>query len=70
MCKFTCLRTRAVHIEILYVLDSDSLLIDLKRFFCRRGERKVILFDNGTNFVEAINWLENVQICGMARKDL
>ena len=42
---FTCLTVRAVHIEVVHSLDTDSLLA-LRRFIARRG----IHSDNGTNF--------------------
>lgn len=48
---FTCLRSRAVHLEMAYRLDVNSFLNCLRRFFSRRGEVKSIRTDNGTNFV-------------------
>ena len=52
-CLFTCLNTRAVHIEILASLDTDSLINGLRRFICRRGVPEKIRSNNGTNFVGA-----------------
>ena len=49
-CLFTCMTTRAVHIEIAYSLDTDSFLEALQRFVSRRGKPEKILSDNGTNF--------------------
>ncbi|XP_046551559.1 uncharacterized protein LOC124261296 [Haliotis rubra] len=48
---FTCLTTRAVHIEVAHSLDTDSCINALRRFIARRGQVKVIRSDNGTNFV-------------------
>ena len=48
-CLFTCLATRAVHIEIAHSLDTDSLIMCLRRMIARRGQPKIIYSDNGTN---------------------
>ena len=52
-CLFTCLTTRAIHIEVADSLDVDSFLNCLYRFMARRGEPRLIRSDNGTNFVGA-----------------
>ena len=50
-CVFTCLTTRALHIEKLNNMDTDSFLSGLMRFGSRRGWPEKIWSDNGTNFV-------------------
>ena len=52
-CLFTCMVTRAVHIEVSHSLDSNSFLMALHRFMARRGKPTKIYSDNGTNFVAA-----------------
>lgn len=52
-CIFTCLTTRAIHIEIAESLSTDSFINALQRFICRRGCPLRIRSDNGTNFVGA-----------------
>ena len=52
-CLFTCLKIRAVHLEILYSMDTDSFVNALQRFICRRGQVRTIRSDNGTNFIGA-----------------
>ena len=50
---FTCLTTRAVHIEIAHSLIADSAIMALQRFSARRGRPLKIYCDNGTNFHRA-----------------
>ncbi|CAB3981867.1 PREDICTED: uncharacterized protein LOC107341021, partial [Paramuricea clavata] len=50
ICLFTCLVTRAVHLEVAFSLETDSLIMYLQRFVARRGNPQVIYLDNGKNF--------------------
>ena len=50
---FTCLTTRAVHIEVAHTLSTDSFINALRRFVSRRGQAEEIRSDNGTNLVGA-----------------
>ena len=66
---FTCLLSRACHIEIAHSLNTDSFLNALRRFVSRRGNIESIRSDNGTNFVagnkeirESINQWNHAQI--------
>ncbi|CAH2089646.1 unnamed protein product [Euphydryas editha] len=59
---FTCLTTRAVHIELTPSLSTDSVIMALRRFAARRGMPKTIYSDNGTNFVGANNELKEALV--------
>ena len=50
---FTCLTTRAVHIEVVPSLDTSSCVMVVERFIARHGTPTIIMSDNGTNFVGA-----------------
>jgi hypothetical protein len=51
LCLFTCMATRAVHLEMAYGLDTTSFINAFWRFTYRRGVPVEITSDNGTNFV-------------------
>ena len=54
---FTCLSTRAVHLEISDSLSTDSCIMAIQRMISRRGDVKNMYSDNGTNFVGTDNEL-------------
>ncbi|KAI2646144.1 ORF V: Enzymatic polyprotein [Labeo rohita] len=47
---FKCLTTRAVHLDLLPSLSTDSFLMALRRFTARRGTPAQLWSDQGTNF--------------------
>jgi len=48
---FTCLSSRAIHLEVAHSLTTDSFINSLRRFISRRGNVSTIVSDNGTNIV-------------------
>jgi hypothetical protein len=65
---FTCLCSRAMHLELADSLDTDACINALRRFIARRGQVKIMRSDNGSNFVgaekqlreEILKWNQNV----------
>ncbi|CAB4017298.1 PREDICTED: uncharacterized protein LOC107344993 [Paramuricea clavata] len=56
---FTCLSTRAIHIELIESMDASSFINALRRFMAIRGPVQQIRSDCGTNFKGAQNELES-----------
>ena len=50
---FTCMTSRAIHLEVAHTLETDSFLNALRRFSCRRGPVRQPRRDRGTNFIGA-----------------
>jgi hypothetical protein len=55
----TCLSSRAVHVEILPNMDTNSFKNALRRFFAIRGGCKLLRSDRGSNFLGAFNQTED-----------
>ncbi|XP_062557946.1 uncharacterized protein LOC134222813 [Armigeres subalbatus] len=49
----TCLTIRAIHIEVVHTLSTDSCIMGLRNFVARRGTPKTIYSDHGTCFIGA-----------------
>ncbi|XP_055597343.1 uncharacterized protein LOC129747259 [Uranotaenia lowii] len=55
---FTCLTIRAVHVEVVHNLSTQSCIMSIRRFIGRRGPPAEIHSDNGTNFYGASRVLQ------------
>ncbi|XP_043482815.1 uncharacterized protein LOC122511551 [Leptopilina heterotoma] len=56
---FTCLSTRAVHLELAASLSADSTILAIRRLSARRGQPLELYSDQGTNFKGADRELRN-----------
>lgn len=50
---FTCMTTRAIHLELVHTLSTNSAILCLRRMAARRGWPKVMWSDNATCFRSA-----------------
>ena len=57
---FVCLAVKAVHIELVGDLTSETFIAALCRFIARQGFCSTIHSDNGTNFIGANNELKEL----------
>ena len=55
---FTYMASRAVHIEVVTTMETDSFIVALRRMIARRGNISTIRSDNGGNFIGAVNELK------------
>ncbi|XP_026467804.1 uncharacterized protein LOC113371391 [Ctenocephalides felis] len=60
ICLFVCFVTKAIHIELVSDLTTNSFMATLKRFMARRGKPREIYSDNGTNFICAASGLKEL----------
>ena len=60
ICIFVSLAVKAVHLEAVSDLTSESFIAALRQFVARRGSPVLIWSDNGTNFVGAKNELKGM----------
>ena len=73
---FTCMTSRAVHLEVACSLTTDSCINAIRRFLCRRGPAQHMRSDHGTNLVgaerelrEALQAIEHRKIQQTLRKE-
>ena len=50
---FSCFSSRAIHIETVASLNTDSFILFLRRFIGRSGNIRLLRSDNGSNFIGA-----------------
>ena len=53
ICLFTCLVTRAIHLEVAENLSTDKCLTAIRRFIARRGQLRLFLSVNESNLLRA-----------------
>ncbi len=58
---FACSLSRAVHLELLSNMETDTFILCLKRYIARRGRPRVIYSDNGGTFVKTAKWISELR---------
>lgn len=61
LCVFICFSSKAMHLELVTELSTDSFLKAFKRFIARRGLCSEIFSDNATNFIGAENVINQLE---------
>ena len=60
ICLFTCFVTRAVHLDIVLDMSTETFIRCVKRFAARRGLPRRFISDNGKTFKAASRFLSSV----------
>ncbi|KRY08263.1 hypothetical protein T12_5861 [Trichinella patagoniensis] len=68
ICLFTCMVTRAMHLEVAFDMTTISFLAALPRFIARRGRPSVIHTDNFRTFKQADSFMRDLLRGKSARK--
>ena len=70
ICLFTCCVTRAVHLDVVTNLSTETFLRCLKRFTARRGMPRKFVSDNGKTFKATAKFIKAVFKDDMVLKHL
>ena len=60
VCLFTCMVTRAIHLELVEDMTTEQFLLALKRMMSRRGRSQLIISDNAKSFKKASDILKRL----------
>ena len=62
ICLFSCCVTRAIHLELVPDMSTQSFLRAFKRFTARRGVPTQVISDNAKTFVSAAQYLTDLKV--------
>jgi hypothetical protein len=60
ICLFTCMTTRAIHLEVIQDMTSEEFLLGFRRFVSQRGVPSEVLSDNAAQFKLSKQVIEDV----------
>ena len=60
ICLFTCATTRAVHLEVVTDLSTETFLLTFRRFVNRKSLPQIILSDNASTYLSAAEELKTL----------
>ena len=70
LCLFTCATTRAVHLEIVQDLTSESFLLTFRKFVGRRSLPRIMISDNGSTYLSAATELQSLMKLPEVKEEL
>lgn len=62
ICLFTCASTRAIHLEVMSNLTSQSFLQVFRRFTSRRSTPQIMVSDNATTFIATAKLISELKV--------
>ena len=60
ICLFSCMVTRAIHLELVEDMTTEQFLLALKRMMSRRGRSRLIVSDNAKSFKQSSEILKRL----------
>ena len=60
ICLFTCTTTRAIHLEMVTNLSTETFLLAFRRFVSRKSLPRIIVSDNGCTYLLAVEELKEL----------
>ncbi|MEW8544196.1 MAG: integrase [Candidatus Thiodiazotropha sp.] len=60
VCLYTCLVTRAVHLELMHDMTTHEFLLGFRRFIARHGKPRKMISDNATQFKPASDCIDKL----------
>jgi len=70
LCLFTCATTRALHLEIVQDLSTETFLLAFRKFAARRSLPTVIVSDNASTYLSAADELRSLIHSPEVKKEL
>ena len=60
VCLYTCLATRAIHLELMSDMSTEQFLLGFRRFVSQRGNIKELISDNASHFKLASDLIDKI----------
>ncbi|XP_052820064.1 uncharacterized protein LOC128245883 [Mya arenaria] len=70
ICLFTCASTRAVHLELVPDLTTETFLQAFRRFCSRKSLPRLMILDNATTYIGAANHLRELMQSNAGQEEL
>ena len=70
VCLFTCLNVRAIHLELVEDMSSNSFLCCMRRFIGRRGTPKLVISDNASQIRSGASVIDKIWMNSTNMEDI